>query len=201
MPWTLTWDPMRPFAPTVSPGNPRALCYSSHVRCGGEHPPNFVVLGQASQASPAPVWDGHRGAKASPVGRGTTPPSHVPSPFLRPLGTSNVNAKPQTGAYARQCRPAHFLGLDGIPMACPAGFSFQESGPHVLRQGNSCHAVPLHSAVQVCRGSGSRATAPLQGPAWGLMEPFLGAWGLPGVTIRPLLAPECFGQKLCAPTD
>ena len=43
-----------------------ALCYISHIG-GGEHPPNVTVL-----ASPAPAWEGRRGADTAVVRSGTS---------------------------------------------------------------------------------------------------------------------------------
>ena len=65
--------------------NPLALCLMSHID-GGEHPPNFTVLGKTlCGALPAPAREGHPGAAAALVSSGTTTPlsrSKNTSPML-----------------------------------------------------------------------------------------------------------------------
>ena len=40
--WQIAWKSM---STTWGSAGPRPLCYSSRIRCGGGHPPNFTVLG------------------------------------------------------------------------------------------------------------------------------------------------------------
>ena len=76
-------------APSLPPGR--------RLISGGEHPPHGTVMGMAEcAASPAPSWEGRRGAEAALVGRGTTVPlSRIkPKPFPCGLGQAMATMPP-----------------------------------------------------------------------------------------------------------
>ena len=64
--------PTRP-CPRVT-GPHHTVAFPQNANCRLEHPPNFTILVKTScEASPAPVWEGRRGAEAAPD---TVPQSH-----------------------------------------------------------------------------------------------------------------------------
>ena len=64
---------------------------SPDIRCGGEHPPDFIVLGKiSSDASPAPAWEGCPATEAALVSIGTATTDTSQHHISSSLRTNNV---------------------------------------------------------------------------------------------------------------
>ena len=107
--------PARPFAyppPPPRPARDPWPCVTTSHISGGEHPSNCTVLGVTQcEASPAPAWEGCRGADAALVRR-TVPLSPTDSTFPQWNGTSSINnflLTTQTSANTRRYQRAHLL--------------------------------------------------------------------------------------------
>ena len=80
-----------------APPPPLSVFYNSRISGGGEHPPNFAVLG--IPALPPRAWEGRQ-----------RPNSHRPK-ALSPAGchANNPRLTTRTSAYTRKYPPAHLL--------------------------------------------------------------------------------------------
>ena len=152
----------------------RALRYMSHVGCGGEHPPNFTVLGmtECEGHRRRRAWEGGRGAAAALVQR------RVDGPTL-------VAWDKQCGRFLAECQCVHPEVPTGT-RAKPRSRCHTPPRSALRRKYPSANPLPLRWSIPVHlqRHSSAGGFGPV--PALICLVPFRGcaeAGGVDGVSL------------------